>query len=106
MRTLKAAFAVACGLLTPAAMPASAEDLTIVYKDAGRFKGSSARYMSSMRTRWDHDHFSNITDMVQGKFATIDHQKKEFYEETPQEQEAALRLTDQRLAKSIAALKE
>ena len=77
----------------------------------------SARYMSSMRTRQDHGPhtissgqvggpYTNIVDMVLGKYVTIDHQKKEYYEYTPQEGEASARLAKQQLEKTTAKLKE
>src|SRR5215468_8035342 len=117
MNIPKFAFAVACGLSISATVQASAEDLTIVYKVTDSVGGRSARYLSSMRTRQDHGPhtisggkvvgpYTNIVDMVLGKYVTIDHQKKEYYEETPQELEASTRLAKQQLEKTTAKLKE
>jgi Domain of unknown function (DUF4412) len=117
MNIPKFAFAAACGLSMWAAVPALAEDLTIIYKATDGVSGPSARYLSSMRTREDHGPhnlsmgkvvgpFSNIVDMVLGKYITIDHQKKEYYEDTPQELQASTRLAKQQLEKTTADLKE
>jgi hypothetical protein len=106
MRVVKFVFAVACVLSVFATLPAVAEDLTIVYKDTVPVSGTSIQYLSSTRTRHDHDQYANIADMVRGRNITIDHQKKEYYEDTAQEMEAAARLTQQRLEKMKTELKE
>jgi hypothetical protein len=117
MNIPKFAFAAACGLSMWAAVPAFAEDLTLIFKATDGVSGPSARYLSSMRTRSDHGPhtlsvgkvagpFSNVVDMVLGKYITIDHQKKEYYEDTAQELEASTRLAKQQLKKTTADLKE
>lgn len=117
MNLPKFVLAVACGLSVSATVPACAEDLTIIYKVTDRMGGLSTAYKSSMRTRVDHGPhtissgqvvgpYTNIVDMVLGKYVTIDHQKKEYYEDTRQEQEASARLAKQQLEKTRAKLKE
>src|ERR1700730_13887309 len=117
MNIPKVAFAVACGLSVWATAPAFAEDLTIVYKATDGVGSTSAKYLSSMRTRDDRgpyttslnkvlSPYSNIVDMILGKDITIDHQKKEYWEETPQESEALTQLAKQQLEKQTAKLKE
>jgi hypothetical protein len=100
MNIRKLVLAVACCLSVPATVTACAADLTITYKVTDRDGDRSARYMSSMRTRLDHGPhtvssgqvvgpYTNIVDMVLGKYVMIDHQKKEYYEYTPQQGEAS-----------------
>jgi hypothetical protein len=101
------AFAVACGLPLLVTLPAIAEDLTILQKATGRDSaGTWAKYLSATRTRSDHGHYTNITDMALGKGITIDHQKKEYYEATQQEEETANRLQQQKSEKKMAELEE
>jgi len=117
MNLPKFVLAVACGLSVSATVPAYAQDLTIIYKVTDRMGGLSTAYKSSMRTRVDHGPhtissgqvvgpYTNIVDMVLGKYVTIDHQKKEYYEDTRQEQEASARLAKQQLEMTRAKLKE
>src|SRR5882757_5680859 len=107
MNIPKFAFAVACGLSASATAPAFAEDLTIVYKATGNMGMLSAKYLSSMRTRQDRGPYttsynavmgpySDIVDMVLGKYITINHQKREYWEATPQEREAATVLAQEK----------
>ena len=109
------AFAVACGLSASATAPAFAEDLTIVYKATQAMV--SAQYLSSTRTRRDRGPYttsynavtgpySDIVDMVLGKYITINHQKREYWEATPQEREAATVLAQEKWNETMAKLKE
>jgi len=115
MNIPKFAFAVACGLSGSAISPAFAEDLTIVYKATEAMV--SAQYLSSMRTRRDRGPYrtssnavmgpySDIVDMVLGKYITINHQKREYWEATPQEREAAAVLAQEKSNEARAKLKE
>jgi hypothetical protein len=110
MHVLTPALAVACSISMFAAMPAVAEDLTIVSKvvdpAVGPGSSMSTQYLSPTRTMWSNANYSAISDVAGGKTINIDHQKKQYYETTVQEMEAATRMLQQRTEKRKAEMKE
>lgn len=81
-----AAAAVLC------ALPALAEDLTIVYKSTGPGgPGTSTSFYSSEKTRTGDAERDTIIEYGTGRIVTIDHKKKEYSEITAAEMEAAMK---------------
>ena len=91
MRLIPRSLAVACGLFAVLAVPAAAEDLTVVFKVTGKDGvTTSTQYMSS--DRWK---VSDASQDVMMEFATrrmvmADHQKKEYWEATLDELNAQM----------------
>jgi hypothetical protein len=93
MRTPTCAVFVACGLFLCGALPAAAEDITIVYNVTRLHGGQQPgyKYISPGRAEaWSGPVYGFITDST-GKMTRIDHAKWEYTETTEQEEEAATR---------------
>jgi hypothetical protein len=74
------------------AMPAFAEDLTIVYKTTGPGgAGTSTSYYTAERVRTGDAARDTIIEYGTGRIVTIDHKKKEYSEITIAEMEAAMK---------------
>jgi|HubBroStandDraft_3_1064219.scaffolds.fasta_scaffold79066_2 hypothetical protein len=98
MRIPTRAVSVACSLFLGGALPAGAEDVTIVYNVAHHEGGTQLRYkfISPGRTEaWSGPDYGFITDST-GKTTRIDHRRWEYTETTEQEDEAAQRAVLQR----------
>jgi hypothetical protein len=93
MRIPTYAISAACGLSLCGALPAAAEDMTIVYNVA-RHENDQHRgykYISPGRVEaWSGPDYGFITDST-GKMTRIDHARREYTETTEQESEAATR---------------
>jgi len=74
-------------------VPALAEDLTIVYKTTGPAgPGTATAYFSADRMRMsDPEHDAVVEYGGGGRIVTIDHKKKEYWETTLAEMQAALK---------------
>ena len=85
---LLAAAAVASAL----AVPALAEDLTIVYKTTGPAgPGTATSYYTTEKVRMGGADNEMIMDYGAGKFYNVDHKKKEYSEITFEEMQAAVK---------------
>jgi hypothetical protein len=89
MKTLRLALVV--GAVAGLAVPALAEDLTVVYKTTGSAgAGTSTSYHSSTKMRIGDGNTDSIMEYGPGRMVTIDHKRKEYSEITFAEMEAAL----------------
>lgn len=81
----------AAGLVVAAvAISASAEDLTIVSSVSGTGGSStSTQYLTSDKIRTSDGQNDSIVDLAGGKITVIDHKKKQYYEMTAEEMNAA-----------------
>ena len=97
MRSNRAWAAVAVALSF--AVPAAAEDLTIVYNltENGQPKGTATHYVSSERMRMSQPDNDIIVEYASGRFVSIDHKKKEYWETTRDEMAAQLQQVTARL---------
>ncbi|HSB62430.1 MAG TPA: DUF4412 domain-containing protein [Vicinamibacteria bacterium] len=100
MRAFKRSVALAGGALVLAALPAAAEDLTIVFKDG---KGATeTQYYAAGKMRnaaGDHD---SIMDFSTGTITTIDHKRKEYSQVTLDQLEAAMKQASAQMEQSMA----
>jgi hypothetical protein len=103
MRSHSAGAALALALSFAA--PAVAEDVTIVYSltENGQPKGTATQYVSSERLRMSNPDSDIIVEYASGRFVSIDHKKKEYWETTRDEMNAQLAQVN---AKMDAAQKE
>ncbi len=99
-RFVLAAAAAAC-----LAVPAFAEDLTVVFQATGGGKtGSSTAYYSAERMRTTDGAGDTIIEYGPGRIVTIDHKRKEYSEITMAEMEAALAKMSAQMQQQMAAL--
>ena len=100
-RTLAAA---AAALL---AVPAFAEDLTIVFKTAGAGgAGTSTSYYSSEKMRTGDAGSETIVEYAAGKITAIDHKKKEYSEITLAEMETAMKAAQAKMDQANAQMEQ
>jgi hypothetical protein len=91
MMTMRRTLVAACAA-TVLAVPALAEDLTIVYKTTGLGASTtSTNYYSSEKMRTGNAENETIVEYASGKITSIDHKKKEYSEITLAEMEAAMK---------------
>jgi DNA-binding protein YbaB len=91
MRT-KLGLVVAGTLLTIAATPLVAEDLTIVFKETGgNGATTTAQYYTSAKMRHNQGDHDSIVEYATGKIISIDNKKKEYWEATAAEFEAQMK---------------
>ncbi len=92
MRVLKS---LAIGLivsLTVAALPAAAGDLTVVAKVTTKgVAATSTTYMSTDKFKTASPDQDTIVDLKGGRYVFVDHKKKEYWETTSAEFEAAMK---------------
>lgn len=91
MRVSTRTLTAACGLVLLAALPAAAEDLTIVQKTTKDNEPAATRtsYISSDKLRVTNpDGTEVIVDAAGGKFTMIDNKKKEYYTVTQKDMDA------------------
>ena len=100
MRMLNRSFVVALSLALLAALPAAAEDLTIVMKD-NRGAAQTQYYTTTMvrHAMGDHD---SIIDLGAGTITMVDHQKKEYSSVTLEQLEAALKEASAQMEQAMA----
>ena len=102
-RRMLAAAAVASLL----AVPAFAEDLTLVFKTTGSGSaGPSTSYYSSEKMRTGDADNETIVEYGPGKIISIDHKKKEYSEITLAEMEAAMKAAAAKMDEANAQMKE
>jgi len=89
------------------AVPALAEDLTIVYKTTGGDgPGVATSYWSADRIRRSDPARDTIVEYTSGRMATIDHKKKEYWETTAAEMEAAMKAAAAKMEQANAQMQE
>jgi hypothetical protein len=89
------------------AVPALAEDLTIVFKTTGAGgPGTSTSYYSSEKMRTGDAARETIFEYGAGKIISIDHKKKEYSEMTLAEMEAAMKAATAKMDEANAKMKE
>src|SRR5258708_32291680 len=93
MSALKAAVVAAAGLsVLTAVRTAAAEDLTVVSRESSsRGGGTSTQYITATKIRISDPRHDTIFDGASGKIAVIDTQKKEHWESSAEQREAAVR---------------
>src|ERR1700730_3059739 len=98
-------FAVAaCILWSSLALPASAEDLTIVMKIVAPLSGISTDYISSSMIRNSGPGDDRIYDLVNHKVIAVNHDKKEYWEMTAKEYETNAATSQREQAGSVEHL--
>ena len=89
------------------AVPALAEDLTIVFKTTGAGgAGTSTSYYSSERMRTGDANTETIVEYAGGKITAIDHKKKEYSEITFAEMEAGLKAAAAKMDEASAQMQQ
>jgi hypothetical protein len=101
MRARNAVIVAATGLCLLAAWTTAAEDLTVVSRESGSrgAGGTSTLYISSSKVRLSDTNHDTIFDGASGKMAVIDRQKKEYWESSAEEREAAFRQLEEQMKK-------
>ena len=106
MMTMCRTLAAACAAAV-LAVPALAEDLTLVFKTTGGGgAGTSTSYYSSEKMRTGDAVTETIVEYAAGKIVTIDHKKKEYSEITLAEMEAAMKEAAAKMEQANAQMKE
>src|SRR5262249_55252974 len=105
MRT-KLGTVVAFSLLTIAASPLAAEDLTIVFKETGGTGtgATTAQYYTSARMRHNQGDHDSIVEYATGKIISIDNKKKEYWEATAAEFEAQMKKMNAQMEQANAQM--
>jgi hypothetical protein len=104
MMTTRALAAAAAALL---AVPAFAEDLTIVSKTTGPGgAGTSTSYYSSEKMRTGDAESETIVEYAAGKITSINHKKKEYSEITLAEMEAAMKAAQAKMEQANAQMEQ
>jgi hypothetical protein len=107
MMTTRRALAAALFAAALCAVPALAEDLTIVFKSTGSGGGgTSTSYYSSEKMRTGGADSETIIEYAAGKIVTIDHKKKEYSEITLAEMEAALKAASAKMEEANAQMQQ
>lgn len=105
MSTRRTLSAVAVASLL--AVPALAEDLTIVFKTTGSGgAGTTTHYFSSERMRTGDADTEMIMEYAAGKITAIDHKKKEYSEITLAEMEAAMKAAAAKMEEANAQMQQ
>ena len=87
------------------AVPALAEDLTIVFKTTGAGgAGTTTHYFSSEKMRTGDAESETIMEYAAGKIVSIDHKKKEYSEITLAEMEAAMKAASAKMEEANAQM--
>jgi hypothetical protein len=104
MTTRRILAAAAAALL---AVPAFAEDLTIVFKTTGTGGvGTTTHYYSSEKMRTGDADSETIVEYAAGRITAIDHKKKEYSEITLAEMETAMKEAQAKLDQTNAQMKQ
>jgi hypothetical protein len=106
MRSDRAWGAVALSFVIAAA--AAAEDVTIVYNltENGQPKGTSTQYVGSEKLRMSGPDSDLIVEYASGRFVSIDHKKKEYWETTRDEMNAQLAQTTAKMEEQQKKMQE
>jgi hypothetical protein len=100
MRVSKLSVALLFGGLALAALPAAAEDLTIVFKDG---KGATqTQYYTSNKVRHNMGDHDSIMDLGTGTITSIDNKKKEYSQITLDQMEAAMKQAAAQMDQAMA----
>jgi hypothetical protein len=107
MTTTRQTLAAALCAAALFAVPALAEDLTIVFKSTGGDGGgTSTSYYSSEKMRTGNAESETIIEYAAGKIVSIDHKKKEYSEITLAEMEAALKAASAKMEEANAQMQQ
>ena len=100
MRVPKPSAGLLCAGLALAALPAAAEDLTIVFKtDKG---ARQTQYYTSSKARHNMGDRDTIMDFATGTITTIDNKKKEYSQFTLDQMEAAMKQAAAQMEQAMA----
>ena len=89
------------------AVPALAEDLTVVFKTtSGRGRGDLDQLLLEREDGTGDADSETIVEYATGKITTIDHKKKEYSEITLAEMEAAMKAAQAKMEEANAQMKE
>jgi len=92
-------FRAAVGLTVLAAVPLAAEDITIVSTvTTSRGTAAATSHMTSEQYRYSDAETDSIIEFASGRMTMIDRKKKQYWETTPQEMEAALQQIEAQMA--------
>lgn len=89
---------VVAGCVMALALPAAAADMTIVYNVTGGRGGAqtATTYVASGHFRTSDGRQDTIYDLASGRFVFVDHHKKQYWETTAEEMNAAMaRMSEQ-----------
>jgi len=107
MRVVRIATSVVSLGVLLAALPAAAEDLTIVFKaTSGKQNSTSTQYLTAARMRTSDAEQDSIVDFAAGRIIQIDHRKKQYSEITMDELEAAMKSAAAEMEKAQAQMAE
>jgi hypothetical protein len=106
MTTTRLSLAAACAAAF-LAVPALAEDLTIVFKTTGGGSpGTTTHYYSSEKMRTGDAEHETIVEYGPGKIVSIDHKKKEYSEITLAEMEEAMKAAQAKMEQANAQMQQ
>jgi len=90
------------------AVPLVAEDVTIVYNltENGQPKGTATQYVSSEKLRMATPDSDIIVEYGSGRFVSIDHKKKEYWETTRDEMAAQVQQMNARMEEQQKKMQE
>jgi len=107
MRVVRFATSAVSLAVLLAALPAAAEDLTIVFKTTtGKESSTSTQYLTAARMRTNGAEQDSIVDFAAGKLIQVDHKKKQYSEITMDELEAAMKSAAAEMEKAQAQMAE
>lgn len=98
----------AAALAVCVAAPAIADDVTIVYNmtENGQPKGTATQYVSSEKMRMSNPDNDIIVEYASGRFVSIDHKKKEYWETTRDEMAAQLQQMNAKMEEQQKKMQE
>ena len=100
MRVFERSLGIAAAALVLAALPAVAEDLTIVFKDSTG--GTRTEYFTAAKMRTSGGDTETIMDFSAGTLTMIDNKKKEYSQITVEQMEAAMKQVQAQMAQAQA----
>jgi hypothetical protein len=104
MRVFERSLSIAASALVLAALPAVAEDLTIVFKD--NTGGTRTDYFTATKMRTSIGDLDTITDFSTSTLTMIDKKKKEYSQVTAEQMEAAMKQAQAQMAQAQAQMEQ
>jgi hypothetical protein len=104
MRVFERSLGIAASALVLAALPAVAEDLTIVFKD--NTGGTRTEYFTAAKMRTSGGDTETIMDFSTGTMTMIDNKKKEYSQITVEQMEAAMKQAQAQMAQAQAQMEQ
>jgi len=104
MRAFERSLAMTASALVLAALPALAEDLTIVFKD--NTGSTQTHYFTATKMRTSGGDHETIMDFSTGTITVIDKKKKEYSQVTVEQMEAAMKQAQAQMAQAQAQMEQ